>query len=109
IGVDTAWNRDGVDATTQTVLLDATEVFRTLGADIVDVRFPDVTQAIADWLPNCAVEAAVAHEATYPARKDEYGSVLASVIEAGRALSGFDYQKILLRRLELRGRVAALF
>ena len=35
--------------------------------------------------------------------------VLASVIEAGRALSGTDYQKILLRRLDLRGRVAALF
>jgi amidase len=35
--------------------------------------------------------------------------VLASVIEAGRALSALDYQKILLRRLELRGRVAALF
>ena len=50
-----------------------------------------------------------AHEATYPARKGEYGPVLASVIEAGRALSGLDYQKILLRRLDLRGRVATLF
>jgi Asp-tRNA(Asn)/Glu-tRNA(Gln) amidotransferase A subunit family amidase len=35
--------------------------------------------------------------------------VLASVIEAGRAVSGVDYQKILLRRLDLRGRIAALF
>jgi amidase len=34
---------------------------------------------------------------------------LASVIEAGRSLSAVDYQKILLRRLDLRGRVAALF
>jgi len=68
-----------------------------------------VRQAIADWAPNCAVEAAVAHETTYPSRKNEYGSVLASVIETGRALSGLDYQKILLRRLDLRGRVAALF
>ena len=109
IGVDAAWNGDGVDAATQAVLSEAAQVFRALGADIVDVRFPDVTQAIADWSPNCAVEAAVVHEATYPARKDEYGAVLASVIEAGRALSGREYQKILLRRLELRGRVAALF
>jgi amidase len=109
IGVDAGWNGDGVDAATQAVLSEATEAFRTLGADIVDVRFPDVTQAVADWFPNCAVEAAVAHEATYPARKGEYGPVLASVIEAGRALSGSDYQNILLRRLELRGGVAALF
>jgi amidase len=66
-----------------------------------------VTQAIADWVPHCAVEAAVAHEATYPARKAEYGPILASVLEAGRALSGVDYQKVLLRRLDFRGRVAA--
>jgi amidase len=109
IGVDAAWNSDGVDAATQTVLLEASDVFRTLGATILDIEFPDVKQAVADWPHNCAVEAAVAHEATYPARKDEYGAVLASVIETGRALSGFDYQKILLRRLDLRGRVAALF
>jgi amidase len=108
IGVDPAWNGDDVDATTQAVLSDAIEVFRTLGAEIVNVRFPDVTQAIADWAANCAVEAAVAHAATYPLRKDEYGPVLASVVEAGRALSGLDYQRILLRRLDLRGRLAAL-
>lgn len=109
IGVDPAWNCDDVDATTQVVLSGTITAFRTLGAEIVDVRFPDVTQAIADWVPNCAVEAAVAHEATYPARKAEYGPVLASVLDTGRALSGVDYQKILLRRLALRGRVASLF
>jgi amidase len=54
------------------------------------------------------VEAAVAHEETYPARKSEYGPILASVIETGSAVSGIDYQKILLRRLDLRGRVATL-
>jgi amidase len=109
IGVDADWNGNDVDAKTQAVLQEAIEVFRTLGAVIVEVRFPEVTQSIADWVSNCAVEAAVAHGATYPVRKDEYGPILASVIEAGRALSGFDYQKILLRRLDLRGRVAALF
>jgi amidase len=109
IGVDPTWNSDDVDATIQAVLSEAIEAFRSLGAEIVDVRFPDVTQAIADWVLNCAVEAAVAHEATYPARKAEYGPVLASVLEAGRALSGVDYQKVLLRRLDLRSRVAALF
>jgi amidase len=109
IGVDPAWNSDDVDATIQAMLSDAVEAFRALGAEIVEVRFPEVTQTIADWVPNCAVEAAVAHRATYPARKAEYGPVLASVLEAGRVLSGVDYQKVLLRRLALRGHVAALF
>jgi hypothetical protein len=48
------------------------------------------------------------HEASYPIRKDEYGPILASVLEAGRTLSGSDYQKILLRRMDFCGRVAAL-
>jgi amidase len=102
IGVDPAWNSDGVEATTQAVLSEAVEAFRALGATIGAVRFPDVTQTVADWSPNCAVEAAVAHEATYPARKEEYGPVLASVLDTGRTLSGTDYQKILLRRLDFR-------
>jgi amidase len=109
IGIDVAWNNDDVDPATRAVVSEAAEVFRTLGAAIIDAEFPDVTQAIADWAPNCAVEAAVAHSATYPTRKSDYGPVLASVIETGRALSGIDYQKILLRRLDLRGRVTALF
>jgi amidase len=109
IGIDTAWNSDDVDPATQAVVSNAAELFRTLGAAVVEVKFPNVKQAIDDWALNCAVEAAVAHEATYPVRKDRYGPVLSSVIDAGRALSGIDYQKILLRRLDLRGRVAALF
>ncbi|MET3845790.1 amidase [Bradyrhizobium sp. OAE829] len=109
IGFDAKWSIDGVDLATQRVLGEAMEVMRAQGAGIVDLPFPDVKQAVADWVPNCAVEAAVAHEATYPARKHEYGPVLASVVETGRALSGLEYQKILLRRLELRGRVTSLF
>jgi amidase len=68
-----------------------------------------MAQAVADWAPACAVEVAVAHEATYPARREEYSPVLASVLETGGALSGVNYQKILLRRMELRGRLAWLF
>jgi amidase len=55
------------------------------------------------------VETAVAHEATYPVRKDEYGPALSGLIDLGRGLSGLGYQKIILRRIDLRGRVAALF
>jgi amidase len=51
----------------------------------------------------------VAHEHTYPARKAEYGPGLAGLLELGRSLSAGDYQKILLRRRDFAGRVAALF
>jgi amidase len=109
IGIDVDWNGMDVDASTAATLAAAIEAFRGLGGTVVDVRFPDVTQAIADWAPICGVEAAVAHESTYPARKHEYGPVLASVLEGGRTVSAVEYQKMLLRRLDLRGRVDALF
>jgi amidase len=109
IGVDPQWNSDGVHISTQIVLSEALAVFRTLGATTVEIAAPDVTQSVVDWAPACAVEAALAHEATYPARKDEYGPVLASVLEAGRAVSGIDYERIRRRRLELRDRFAHVF
>lgn len=109
IGVDPAWNSEGVDAGTQAVLAAALKAFCALEAEVVPIRFPDVAETVADWVPNCAVEAAVAHRATYPSRKEEYGSVLASVVEAGHAISGMDFQEILLRRMAFRSRVQALF
>ncbi len=111
IGVDSAWNTRDVDPLTQRMLAAAMQTFRELGATVVPLRFPveDAAQAVRDWAPLCAVEAAVAHAGTYPSRRDEYGPVLASVIEAAGVVSGTDYQRILLRRMALRGEVDALF
>ncbi len=109
IGYDPAWNEAGVDDDTRKAVSATLDVLRALGAEIVEVSFPDSRQVLADWIPNCAVETAVAHEDTYPARKAEYGPALAGLIDTGRALSGMDYQKIILRRSAFRGQVASLF
>jgi amidase len=109
IGIDPRWNNEDVDSAVEAALAGAADAFRARGAALIDVIAPDVKQAIVDWAPACAVEAAVAHETTYPARKAEYGSVLASVVENGRALSGMAYQKIQLRRMELRRQFERLF
>ena len=81
---------------------------RGLGAEIVEVTFPDIRQAVQDWFPLCGVETAVAHARTFPAQREAYGPALAGIIELGRSLSGLDYQRIILRREDLRGRVNAL-
>jgi amidase len=109
IGIDRDWGRRDVDPQVLAVLDDAERVLSTLGAELVEVQVPDVTHAVADWAPNCAVEAAVAHRATYPARRAEYGPVMRMVLDTGRALSGLDYQDVLLRRMAFRGRMRALF
>ena len=108
LGIDARWNTIDVDPAVLSVLAEAEKVFRQRGAEIVDVQAPDVTQAVIDWVPACALEAAFAHRATYPAQKDEYGPILASVLNAGRAVSVMDYQAIRLRRMDLRGRFSHL-
>lgn len=109
IGFDRAWTVDLVDDATRAMLLDAVRTVESLGAVVLDTKVPDTKQAIDDWAPLCAVETAVAHEATYPSRKDEYGPGLAGLIELGRSLSAMDYQKLALRRADLTGRMQALF
>jgi len=109
IGVDRRWTSEGTDEATAKVLDDALRVAKDLGATITEIVFPDAQAVTDDWFPLCGIEAAVAHEATYPARKDEYGPGLAGLLDLGRAQSGMDYQKIVLRREAFRGAVRALF
>jgi amidase len=51
----------------------------------------------------CAVEGALVHDGNYPQRKDEYGPVLASILDIGRAASGMEFQRILRRALTSPG------
>jgi amidase len=109
IGVDTAFNQNGTDARMVRAVDEAIATVRDLGGEIREVTFPDASAVISDWPAHCGIETAVAHEATYPSRKSEYGPALAGLIDLGRSQSGLDYQKILLRRLDFAGRLRALF
>ncbi|WP_454851239.1 amidase [Rhizobium binxianense] len=109
IGIDPTFNARGLDAATSAALASAVETLKGIDADIREVAFPESEAVLSDWLPACGIETAVAHEATYPSRKDEYGPGLAGLIELGRGLSGTDVQKIILRRNDFRGRISALF
>jgi amidase len=56
----------------------------------------------------CAVEAAVAHEATFPSRADRYGPVLRMLLERGRAVDGLTISKIWTERQKFSGALANL-
>jgi amidase len=97
-------NLTGVDAHGRQALEGAVEALRKAGAAIVDIVLPSgFDQGARDWLPLCAVECAVAHEATYPARAGEYGPVLAKLIDDGRRLSGLEVIRLQQRRAALTG------
>jgi amidase len=105
VGIDESYALSDVEPDVHRAVDEALRVVRSLGAQIVPIRFPSVDAAVADWAPHCAVETAVAHEATFPSRREAYGPGLAGFIDAGRALSGLDYQRIALRRRVFTGLV----
>lgn len=76
---------------------------RDLGWRIVEVEAPDFVPVAADWSALCGVETALVHDETYPSRKDEYGPVLAGLIELGRSLSAMDLERMSQRRRRFTG------
>src|SRR5476651_699718 len=102
IGLPT--NMTDLDGESRQALEGAAKALRTAGAEIVDVPLPgDFNNGSRDWVALCAIETALAHEATYPSRASEYGPVLAGLIEMGHRLSGLEIARLQVRRAALTG------
>ncbi len=109
IGVAPAFVALGCDADAVRAVEATRGVLAGLGAEIVEIAFPDATQILRDWFTLCAVEAAAFHADTYPARRSDYGSILATFLDIAAGVSAIDMHRIATRRLEFRGRVEAAF
>jgi len=109
VGIDRALIAAGTDADMVRATEEAAKVLAQIGAKILEVSFPSPDAVVRDWIPLCAVEAAVAHEATYPSRAAEYGPLLADLLETGRNLDGCTVAKMLLRREAFCSQLNALF
>ncbi len=70
------------------LVLATSEVFRGLGAEIVELELPDMTPTAGAWPIICAADVANAHAATFPSHADEYGPDLRGLLELGNAVSG---------------------
>ena len=59
------------------------DVLKGLGAQIVDVRLPDLAGVVQTWIAICGAEIVAAHAATYPARASEYGPYMQEFLASG--------------------------
>lgn len=109
LGFDEKYCSADVDPAVVKTVRKAVSVLKKAGATVRAVRMPPTEEAVAGWVPLCAVEAALAHAETYPSRKEEYGPVFAGFLESGRALSGLDYGRAAIARRNLRGTMQRLF
>ncbi len=108
IGIDRRSIAAGADKDIARVMEEACAVFAHSGAQLHEVEFPSPDEVLRDAVVLCAVQAAIAHEATFPARAAEYGPVLSGLLEYGRKADALDLGKILQRRAVFSGRLAAL-
>jgi len=109
LGFDEKYCSADVDPAIVRTLKRAVSVLRKAGATVKSVKMPSTEAAVAGWVPICAVEAALAHTATYPSKKEGYGPVFAGFLETGRTLSGLDYGRAEIDRQNLRGALQKLF
>ncbi|MBW2241708.1 MAG: amidase [Deltaproteobacteria bacterium] len=87
MGVDRRAFEEG-DEKMAGLVIAALDVFRELGAEIIELELPDMAPTAAAWPLICAADVANAHAATFPSRADEYGPDLRGLLEVGNSVSG---------------------
>jgi len=103
IGVDWQYVSSGVEAPVIDTVREALAVFADLGARVVEITMPACAEALVrGWHVTCGVECAHAHAKYYPARKAEYGPVLASLIERGLQTAPAEYEALERVRVTFR-------
>ena len=83
IGIDRKYAMEGVDRGDAAALNEALEVLSGLGAQIVDVRMPDLSSLLAMWQTIAGAEMVEAHKLTYPSRANEYGPYVQEFLAEG--------------------------
>jgi amidase len=101
-------NLIGLDGDAQRAFEEAMTVLRRAGAHPVEVRLPDLDEPAQRWLTLCGVEAALAHEATFPSRRGEYGVEFAGLLDHGRSVSGLELARVELMRARVKGELDRL-
>lgn len=108
VGVD--WSQTtSFDEDTTAMLADVVKTLEGVGWPVVEVKLPALAAMAAAFGRMRAVETAIAHADTYPARADEYGPILRAMIDAGHTLSAVEYQTLVKRRLEFTGSLRRAF
>ena len=109
VGLDEEYARKDIDPEITAAVLAGVKVLEDLGAEIVPVKLPDMDPYVAAWFVLCAAEAVVAHGATYPSRRHDYGPWLQGILDKGAQVTGADYARANHLRAACCGRLRCVF
>jgi amidase len=109
IGFDENYATNDIDIELAEAVCAGVEVLATQGAEIVDVQLPDVDEYVSAWPTLCSTEAVLAHAATYPSQRDDYGPWFQGWLDMGAQVSGADYAKANNLRAACTGHLKRVF
>jgi amidase len=109
IGLDRAYALDNVEPAIASALNAAIAAMANAGAEIVDVRLPEIRSHLLRLYRSAAVEAAISHAPNYPSQAGSYSPGYAGFLELGHTASAVDYAHIAIWRREFRGALGRIF
>ena len=109
IGFDEQGIRQHTDAELAEAVTSGVRVLEQLGAEVIEIQFPDMDEFLSAWPTLCSAEAVLAHEATYPSRGDEYGPWFRGWLDMGAKVSGAEYARANNLRAACNGRFREIF
>lgn len=109
VGIDHDYASRGVDAEVTAAVRRAVDVLKDRGAVISNVNMPAHDALTRGWAVTCGVETALAHAATFPSRRAEYGPQLAGLIDLGRQVTALQYAALERLRERFRAELQAVF
>jgi len=109
IGLDARYAFDGVEPSIADALKSAVVSMQAAGAEIVEVRMPNVRDHLLRLYASAAVEAAISHAATYPSQAESYSEGYRGFLELGHKTPAMDYAEVAIWRREFRGHLARMF
>ena len=105
LGVDEHYATSGVDPALAAAIMAGIRLVESLGAEIVEVKLPDLATYLTAWPTLCTAEAVAAHEATYPSRREEYGPWFRGWLDLGASVPGALYAQANNLRAACNGRL----
>ena len=109
LGFDENYATNDIDVELADAVRAGVEVLADQGAEIVEVKLPDVDEYVAAWSTLCATEAVTAHAATYPSQRDAYGPWFRGWLDMGAKVTGVEYAKANNLRAACTGHLRSVF
>jgi amidase len=108
IGIDRKYALEGVDAGDAAALEEALRVLKSLGAEIVEVRMPDLSALLDTWVTIATAEMVQSQAATYPSRATEYGPYMRTFLAGGAEVTSAQIADARKKRVAVSGQFDAV-